>query len=163
MITAFEKLNSLLVATSVAFRAVTLLGAKIFGSKASVIEQEDLLGANVDELKSRSAGSSTPALKSLLQSLSKQQQVLAATSTRTGIGASATSSSGGGGVLIDHSTGNVITTGSPTSAQFQSVNVQIIADKERLVNAVVTDQQFMDQVNAQFNSSTNDAARATRR
>lgn len=47
--------------------------------------------------------------------------------------------------------------------RLQKVDVQIIADREGLVNAVVTDDRFTSAVDGQVNRVTDNAARATRR
>lgn len=56
-----------------------------------------------------------------------------------------------------------VVTGQQSASMPQKVDVQITADRERLVNAVVTSTQFKDRLSSEVSTQTKDAARATRR
>lgn len=162
-ISAFNKLSRAGQGIKLVGQAVGLAAKKLnpFASKESVLKKEDALGKTVDALSvgGSAAGkvdvsSITTSLDKLSATIAKQAEEVTAQKQKP----AAASAVSGFGSISDPRTGRSVSVGTP-----QKVDVQIIADKDKLVNAVVTSDQFKDQVQAETNKTTKDAARATRR
>jgi len=161
LIGTFNRFVAAAQGVKVVAQSVAILSKKLnpFASKKDVEEKERNLG---ETFASISKGSSvlptidteaiTAGLLKLSQSLDKQATIISEVSKP-----SVKKSMSGFGSITD-ATGRRLEIGKP-----QKVEVTVTADKEGIINAVVTNQSFKDSVVQQVNTATNDAARATRR
>jgi len=118
--------------------------------REKLFSREDEFGRAVDQL---GADSGPSKLEGILNSLKSGQEAVKSSSGAGVKGA-------GFGSITDPTTGRSLSTG---KAPVQEIKVQIISDKNALVDAVVTSDQFNTSVERKVDTTTKEAARATRR
>lgn len=162
VIAGFKTLGKVGTAFKIVGKSLAGIAANVTGdTTASRIAKEDVKEDIKTLLRDPFAETTvdTSKIQSVLETLSRSisEQAVA---TEKQAEALSNGTAGGFGSITDVLTGRTLQTGTQTP---QKVDVQIMADREGLVNAVVTSDRFGDTVQSQVDRATKDAARATRR